>query len=79
MDLRKGYAYASTVNVSSHIDPMQKRIVPGNAKNSWIVRVLTPGYENLTHYKDHTLILDNDRDNKYFSLLKDWINNGAQR
>lgn len=79
MDLRKGYAYTSTVNVSSHIDPTQKRIVPGNAKNSWIVRVLTPGNENLTHYKDHTLILDNDRDNKYFSLLKDWINNGAQR
>ena len=30
------------------------------------------------HYKDHTLILNNERDSKYFTLLKDWINAGAK-
>ena len=36
-------------------------------------RVLTEGNEGLTHYQDHTLILNNERDSKYFTLLKDWI------
>ena len=33
--------------------------------------------QRLPHYKDHTLILNNERDSKYFTLLKDWINAGA--
>ena len=78
MDLRKGHAYASTVGVAAHLDPTQQRIVAGHADNSWLVRVLTEGNEGLTHYKDHTLILNNERDSKYFTLLKDWINAGAK-
>lgn len=34
--------------------------------------------QRLPHYKDHTLILNNERDSKYFTLLKDWINAGAK-
>ena len=33
--------------------------------------------QRLPHYKDHPLILNNERDSKYFTLLKDWINAGA--
>lgn len=78
MDLRVGHAAAATVGVPSTLDASRRRIVPGDADNSWLVRVLTEGNENLTHYKDHTLILNNERDNKYFGLLKDWINHGAR-
>ena len=78
MDLRKGHAYGATVGVAAHLDPTQQRIEAGNADNSWLVRVLTEGNEGLTHYKDHTLILNNERDSKYFTLLKDWINAGAK-
>ena len=78
MDLRKGHAYAATVGVASRLNPEAQRIVPGQADNSWLVRVLTEGNEGLTHYKDHTLILNNERDSKYFTLLKDWINAGAK-
>ena len=34
--------------------------------------------QRLPHYKYHTLILNNERDSKYFALLKDWINAGAK-
>ncbi len=78
MDLRKGHAYAATVGVASRLNPEAQRIVPGQADNSWLVHVLTEGNEGLTHYKDHTLILNNERDSKYFTLLKDWINAGAK-
>ena len=78
IDLRKGHAYASTVGVASRLNPAAQRIEAGNADNSWLVRVLTEGNEGLTHYRDHTLILNNERDSKYFTLLKDWINAGAK-
>lgn len=70
-------AYAQLVGQPSVVDPSQQRVKPRRADESWLVRVLTPGNERLTHYADHPNILNNEQDQKYLKLLRDWIDAGA--
>lgn len=78
MSLQPDNAYAALINQPSKVDPTQTRVVPSDADRSWLVRVLLPGNEHLTHYADHPNILNNEQDLKYLKLLKDWINHGAK-
>lgn len=71
-------AYEQLVGRPSSVEPSQQRVVAGRADESWLMRVLTPGNEKLTHYADHPNILNNEQDQKYLKLLRGWIDAGAR-
>lgn len=79
MDLRAQHAFENVVGVPSSLRGNEVRIIPGNADDSWLMKVLTPGNENLTHYNEHPSLLTNERDRKYLRVLTDWINAGARK
>lgn len=79
MDLRPVHLLSNTVNVTSSLKGNELRIIPGNADESWVVKVLSEGNGHLTHFNGHPEIFNNERDRKLFPLLKDWINHGAKR
>lgn len=78
LSLLPDHAYTALVGQASTTDPTQVRVVPNDADASWLIRVLTPGNEHLTRYADHPNILNNEYDQKFLKLLRDWVNAGAK-
>ncbi len=68
-------AYSNLVNVQSHKNPNYKRVVPNDASNSFIYKVVTEGDDNV-HYSHPGYFADDDKAS-LLELLKYWIDKGA--
>ena len=76
LDLSSANAYASLVGIASTKAPDQKRVVPGNAENSYLYKVISTGDSNV-HFS-HTGFFAGDDMAAMLKLIKEWINNGAK-
>lgn len=72
LNLTTAEAKAHLINVQSSKEPDQTLVIPGDADNSFIVKVLTDGDANV-HY-DHRPFFVEDGRAELLTLIKAWIN-----
>ncbi len=70
LDLSSGKAYSNLVNVQSELYPALKRVVPGNAANSLLIKVLKGDGVPLMPQSGNL-------DNSIIDSVSAWINRGA--
>lgn len=76
LDLSVANSYANLINVTSSHDSSQKRVVPGNAENSYLLQVLTDG-RGIGY--SHPALFTEDSHSRMLNLIKTWIDNGAKK
>ena len=76
--LAEGYAYDSIVNRPSFLTPGFDRVEPGNAANSWLVRMIEDDDAARLHFARMPLASQPLTDNQIATIVN-WIENGAPR
>lgn len=76
LHLNAGSSYSDLVNKASAVVE-GTRIIPGDADNSVLYRVLTTDLSDSWN-RPHSNFMSTDDDIPNVTLLKDWINNGAK-
>jgi hypothetical protein len=74
--LQQGYAYDSIVNVPSFLVPQYLRVEPGNAADSWLVRMIEADDEAREHFARMPLGGQPLTPNQIATIVN-WIENGA--
>lgn len=77
LHLNAGMSYTNLVNKASTVVE-GTRIIPGDADNSVLYRVLTTNLSDDWHCPLHSNFMSTDDDIPNVTLLRDWINNGAK-
>lgn len=77
LHLNKGQSYASLVNTASTKVDGGTRVVPNDASNSVIYKVLSTEISSTWGFP-HTNLLASDDDQYKLRMLRDWINDGAK-
>lgn len=78
MVLVAGHAYDSLVNKPSFLNPVFDRVEPGDAVNSWLVRMIEDDDVARSHYSRMPLGGQPLTDNQIGTIVN-WIENGALR
>ena len=76
LNLSEGSAYDNLVNAPAHKYPEMLRVVPGDAANSYLYKVITEGDENLGY--SHTPMFTEYDVATLPELVKTWIELGAK-
>jgi hypothetical protein len=74
--LQQGYAYDSIVSVESFLNPDFFRVEPGNAADSWLVRMIEADDDARFHYARMPLGSQPLTPNQIATIVN-WIENGA--
>lgn len=74
--LQQGYAYDSIVNVPSFLFPQYLRVEPGNAADSWLVRMIEADDDAREHFARMPLGSYPLTPNQIATIVN-WIENGA--
>jgi hypothetical protein len=74
--LQQGYAYDSIVNVPSFLFPLYLRVEPGNAADSWLVRMIEADDDAREHFARMPLGSSPLTPNQIATIVN-WIENGA--
>jgi hypothetical protein len=78
MVLAAGHAYDSLVNKPSFLNPALDRVEPGDAANSWLVRMIGPDEDARLHYSRMPLG-GQPLTNNQIATIVNWVENGALR
>ena len=78
LNLAEGYSYDHTVNVQAVFRPTWKRIVPGDANNSFLVQVLLADPSKHPEISRMPLGRPPLTDNQINTIIN-WVNQGALR
>ena len=76
--LTAGHAYDSLVNKPSFLNPTFDRVEPGDAPNSWLVRMIADDAAARSHYSRMPLG-GQPLTNNQIATIVNWIDNGALR
>lgn len=74
--LQRGYAYDSIVNVEAFLNPQFLRVEPGNAVDSWVVRMIEADEDARNHFARMPLGSHPLTPNQIATIVN-WIENGA--
>ena len=74
--LQQGYAYDSIVNVPAFLDPGFLRVEPGNATDSWLVRMIGPD-DNARQGFARMPLGSHPLTPNQIATIVNWIENGA--
>ena len=74
--LQRGYAYDSIVNVPAFLMPAFLRVEPGNAADSWLVRMIEADDNARSHFARMPLGSQPLTPNQIATIVN-WIENGA--
>lgn len=74
--LQEGYAYDSIVNIPAFLNPQYLRVEPGNAVDSWLVRMIEADDDQRDHFARMPLGSHPLTPNQIATIVN-WIENGA--
>ena len=76
LDLTAEHAYSNLVGVASEKDKTKTRVIPGDAENSFLYKVISEGDENVGY--SHVGLFADDAYAPFLDIIKSWIDGGAK-
>lgn len=76
LDLSAEHAYNNLINVQATKDDALKRVMPGDATNSFLYKVIAEGDEKVGY--SHVGLFADDAYKPFIDIIKAWIDGGAK-
>lgn len=76
LDLTAEHAYSSLVGMKAQKDSTRTRVIPGDAENSFLYKVITEGDDNVGY--SHMGLFADDAYAPFLNIIKSWIDGGAK-
>lgn len=76
LDLTAENAYGNLVGVKAAKDRSKTRVIPGDADNSFLYKVITEGDANVSY--PHPALFASETYSNFLTIIHNWINNGAK-